>query len=78
MLLASPSCASSARRHCPMQGPQALASTVAPTERRAFSCPSRSTVARVRSEPGVTQKGTAARRPRARACSATSAARVMS
>ncbi len=34
----------SARLHCPMQGPQALASTVAPIWRKVSSMPSRSTV----------------------------------
>ena len=67
-----------ARRHWPMQGPQALASTVAPIVLSDAICPSRSMVARTCSEPGVTMKGTAALTPWARACSATSAARLMS
>ena len=41
-------------------------------------CPSRSMVARTCSEPGVTMNGTAVATPRAFACSATSAARLMS
>ena len=66
------------RRHWPMQGPQALAST---TPLMSFSdCiwPSRSIVARTCSEPGVTRNGTAAFKPCTFACSATSAARLMS
>ena len=66
------------RRHWPMQGPQALASTVAPIASRVVIWPSRSIVARTCSEPGVTMKGTAARTPCARACSTTSAERLMS
>ncbi len=41
-------------------------------------CPPRSIVARICSEPGVTMSGTTAFAPRAFACSATSAARLMS
>lgn len=48
------------RRHCPTQGPHALARTTAPTASSAPSCPSRSTVVRTRTEPGVTSSGTAA------------------
>ena len=47
----------SLRFHWPMQGPQALASTVAPACSKAASCPSRSVVARICSEPGVTSSG---------------------
>jgi hypothetical protein len=46
--------ASCARRHWPMQGPQAFASTTPPISSSARSWPSRSIVARTRSEPGVT------------------------
>ena len=66
------------RRHWPMHGPQALART---TPLMSFSdciCPSRSMVARTCSEPGVTRNGTAVFKPCALACSATSAARLMS
>ena len=70
--------ASRDRRHWPMQGPQALASTVPPMALNDSSCPSRSMVARTCSEPGVTIKGTAALMPSALACSATSAERLMS
>src|SRR2546423_2313256 len=75
--LTSPSLMSE-RDHCPMHGPQALASTVAPIASRSASRPSRSMVARTRSEPGVTSSGTLARRPLALACRAIDAARVMS
>ena len=70
--------ASCERRHWPMHGPQAFARTVAWMSSREDSCPSRSMVARTCSEPGVTMKGTAVATPRALACSATSAARLMS
>jgi hypothetical protein len=66
------------RRHWPMHGPQALASTVPPISLSEAICPSRSMVARTCSEPGVTMNGTAVCTPCARACSATSAARLMS
>jgi hypothetical protein len=49
------------RRHWPMHGPHALASTVAPIARSARSCPSRSIVARVRAEPGATRNSAATR-----------------
>ena len=62
----------------PDAGPHAFASTTPPMSRSACSWPSRSMVARTRSEPGVTRNGTAARAPRRRACCATSAARLMS
>ncbi len=67
-----------ARRHWPMQGPQAFASTVPPMAWSEAICPSRSMVARTCSEPGVTRNGTAAFTRCARACSATSAERLMS
>ena len=70
--------ASFARRHCPMQGPQAFASTVPLMAWSDCIWPSRSIVARTCSEPGVTISGTAACRPCAFACSAMSAARLMS
>ena len=69
---------SPARLHCPMHGPQALASTVASMSVSDCIWPSRSMVALTCSEPGVTMKGTAAFRPLAFACSATSAERLMS
>ena len=69
---------SPARRHWPMQGPQALASTVALMSFSDCICPSRSMVARTCSDPGVTINGTAACSPRALACSATSAERLIS
>ena len=68
----------SGRDHCPMHGPQALASTVAPTASRSASSPSRSIVARICSEPGVTSSSICARSPFAAAWRATDAARVMS
>ncbi len=70
--------ASPARRHWPMQGPQALASTVASISLSDCICPSRAMVARTCSDPGVTSSGTAALMPCARAWLATSAARLMS
>ena len=53
----------SGRDHWPMQGPQALASTVAPTASRSASRPSRSIVARICSEPGVTSSSVLAFNP---------------
>ena len=61
-----------------MHGPQALASTVAPTASRSASRPSRSIVARICSEPGVTSSSVLAVMPLAAACRAIEAARVMS
>ena len=61
-----------------MHGPQALARTVAPTASRSASRPSRSIVARICSEPGVTSSSTCDRSPLAAAWRATDAARVMS
>ncbi len=66
------------RRHWPMHGPHALAKTVAPSALSVAIWPSRSIVARTRSEPGVTMKGVAGLRPWAWACCATSAARLIS
>src|SRR5206468_4612139 len=66
------------RRHWPMHGPQALARTTPLMSLSDCICPSRSMVARTCSEPGVTRNGTAVFRPCAFACSATSAARLMS
>ena len=51
-MLASPS-VTSVRSHCPMHGPQALASTVAPMASKSARRPSRSMVARTCSLPGV-------------------------
>ena len=73
---AAPSAA--ARRHWPMHGPQALASTVPSMSLSDCIWPSRSIVARTCSEPGVTRNGTPALIPCALACSATSAARLIS
>jgi hypothetical protein len=61
-----------------MQGPHALASTVAPIASRSASSPSRSIVARICSEPGVISSGTWVVNPLADAWRATEAARVMS
>ena len=66
------------RRHWPMQGPHAFASTAAPMSLSDCNWPSRSMVARTCAEPGVTMSGIAAFTPRAFACSAISAARLMS
>ena len=52
----------SVRFHWPMQGPQALASTVPPTFSNTSIRPSRAIVARICSLPGVMVKGTCARR----------------
>ena len=54
---------SSVRFHCPMQGPQALARTVLPASEKVSSTPSRSTVARICSLPGVTKKSATGFRP---------------
>jgi len=70
--------ASFARSHWPMHGPQALASTVAPIASRSASRPSRSMVARICSEPGVTSNSVFARSPFAEAWRAIDAARVRS
>ncbi len=61
-----------------MHGPHALASTVPLMSRSDCIWPSRSMVARTCSEPGVTMNGVATVSPCAFACSATSAARLMS
>ena len=53
----------SGRDHCPMHGPQAFARTVAPTASRSARRPSRSIVARICSEPGVTSNSVLAVRP---------------
>ena len=55
MELTSPS-TMSLRCHWPMQGPQALASTVPPRRLKVSSWPSRSMVASICSDPGVTQR----------------------
>ena len=68
----------SSRCHCPMHGPHAFASTVAPIASRSASRPSRSIVARTCSEPGVMSSGVFTFRPAAFACRATCAARPMS
>jgi len=72
------SAAGSERRHWPMHGPQALARTVAPMRSSAANWPSRSSVARICSDPGVTISGTVAVSPWAVPWAATSAARDMS
>ena len=64
--------------HCPMQGPQAFARTVAPTSSNVPCSPSRSIVARINSLPGVTRNGTLLFSPAALACSAMEATRDMS
>src|SRR5687768_14135153 len=61
-----------------MHGPQALASTTPPMSWSDFIWPSRSIVARTCSDPGVIRNGTADLMPRAIACFATVAARLMS
>ena len=68
----------SGRDHWPMHGPQALASTVAPTASRSASRPSRSIVERICSEPGVTAARPSTVSPLAEAWRAIDAARVMS
>lgn len=68
----------SVRFHCPMHGPHALASTLAPTSSSTSWSPSRSTVARMSSLPGVTMNGTLTLRPASRACLAIEATRDMS
>lgn len=69
---------SSVRFHCPMQGPQALARTVLPASEKVSSTPSRSTVARICSLPGVTKKSATGFRPAALACLTRDSERVMS
>ena len=66
------------RFHWPMQGPQAFAMTLAPTDSSAAIWPSRWIVALTASEPGVTRKSTAAPTPCSAACRATLAARETS
>ena len=61
-----------------MHGPQALAKTTAPMRSRSASSPSRSMVARTRSEPGVTISLVRAVRPWSAAARAMLAAREMS
>ena len=68
----------SSRFHCPMHGPHALASTVAPIASRSASSPSRSMVARTCSEPGVIINGVFTVMPFAVAWRAMCAARPMS
>ena len=65
----------SSRFHCPMHGPHALASTVAPIASRSSSRPSRSIVARTCSEPGVISSGDLHRQARARSPAARRARR---
>ncbi len=61
------------RFHWPMQGPQALARTVAPTASSFASWPSRSIVALTCSEPGVINSGVFSRNPFPAICSAMAA-----
>ena len=61
-----------------MQGPHAFARTVAPIDSKSFKYPSRSIVALVCSEPGVTINGTFALRPYFAASLAIKAALPMS
>ena len=68
----------SLRRHWPMHGPQALASTVPPIFSKVSRMPSRLIVWYTRSEPGVTRNGILARIPAPSACVAMCAARRMS
>ena len=70
--------ARSSRCHWPMQGPQALASTLPPICSSVSSCPSRARVARTCSEPGVIMKFVCIFAPWSIACCATAAAREMS
>ncbi len=70
--------ATSCRFHWPMQGPQALASTVPPIRWKVSSRLSRRIVWKIRSEPGAIRNGTRARRPAARPWRAMWAARCMS
>src|SRR3972149_1775559 len=60
---------SSGLLHCPIHGPQAFARTVAPIDLRDSIWPSRSIVARICSEPGVTRSGIFALTPFTLACS---------
>mmetsp|Transcript_33676 Transcript_33676/g.82632 ORF Transcript_33676/g.82632 Transcript_33676/m.82632 type:complete len:486 (+) Transcript_33676:505-1962(+) len=71
-------CGTSSRRHWPMHGPHALASTVPPTRSSVSMMPSRAIVARTCSLPGVIVKPALARTPRSSACAATAAERPMS
>ena len=68
----------SVRFHCPMQGPQALASTVPPILVNVSTRPSRLTVWKTRSEPGVTRNVDCAFSPAFRPWVAMWAARRMS
>ena len=61
-----------------MQGPQALASTVAPRASKSSMSPSRTMVERICSEPGVTSSRVRALNPLPAASRAMDAARVMS
>mmetsp|Transcript_7113 Transcript_7113/g.10671 ORF Transcript_7113/g.10671 Transcript_7113/m.10671 type:complete len:230 (-) Transcript_7113:1286-1975(-) len=64
--------------HWPMQGPQALASTVPPAFSKVSTRPSRAMVARTCSDPGVMRKGALQVSPAAMAWATRSAQRVMS
>ncbi len=68
----------SGRDHWPMQGPHALANTVAPIASRSARSPSRSIVARTCSDPGVISSSHLAVKPAAAAWRAIEATRVMS
>ncbi len=68
----------SERRHWPMQGPQALASTLPPIRSNVSMIPSRLMVWKIRSDPGVIMNGVFARSPALMPCMATCAARRMS
>ena len=78
MALLSPLATPSVRFHWPMQGPQALARTVAPASEKVWRVESRSRVARICSEPGVTKKEARGLRPAEAACLTRDSARVMS
>ena len=66
------------RCHWPMQGPQAVAKTVAFNFSKTSSTPSRFNVSKIRTEPGTTMRGVFKVRPLSKTCLATLAARVMS
>ena len=76
IVFASP--AFSWRFHCPMHGPHALASTVAPASSNTSVKPSRVMVARTCSEPGVTRNGAVNLSPAALACCTSATQRAMS
>ncbi|KAH3662866.1 hypothetical protein OGATHE_004442 [Ogataea polymorpha] len=70
--------AASPLSHWPIQGPHALASTIAPFSSNVLIKPSLSIVARICSDPGVTKKGILGFKPTLAACLMIEAARDMS